>query len=79
LKIAGKLSEPSAEDMFGYTGDKRSFVITMMSSSDAAERFMGWRVRTIYKTGQVVGVITQESLRLIGLEFQYMYLAFRPQ
>jgi len=76
---AGKLSEISAEHMFGYNGDTSSLVITMKSASGMAERFMGWCFGTIYQTGQAVGVIMQESLFLIGLEFQHMCLAFRSQ
>ena len=65
--------------MFGYTEDARSFVITMTSASGVVERLMWWCVGTIYQTGQFVGVIMQESLLLIGLEFRYMCLEFRSQ
>lgn len=76
---AVKICELSAGHMFGYTGDTKSSVIAMKSASDVAERFRGCRARTIYQTGQVVGVIMQEFLLLIGLECQYMCLAFRSQ
>jgi len=66
---AGKLSELSAEYMFGYAREKRSFVIAIRIASGVAESFMECRVWTLYQTGQVVCVITQEYFLLMGLEF----------
>jgi len=79
LKSAGKLSKLRREYMFGYTGHKMAFVSTIRSASGVAERFLECHFGTIYQTGQVAVVITQETFLSMGLEFQHMFLAFRSQ